>query len=346
MTENQRSKRTIRLRMVQTGEKDTEARRALLNPDNQSHSASRAGHLGTDADECLAGLEAHQAAWEYEDAIGDLAAIWKLDGDELRELGLLRSTARPVIWAVIKLSVTGFPGADLDSDAGWAAMLAVSRWKLLILQQAGFDAHLVDGHLRLIDLIESRIALWPAVDWTAAVHAHVQALVRASDSGRRRGQLLRAGADPAAMHVLNGAGWELRHPADHYFSRARAVMADPTLRRYLDRQIVMFAPSYAALTARDWSPAMSRADVNVDVLVADPAPTDWAHPVATTVVGVHRGDLTIGSEVGLRLVADHTATFNGTLLSVLGGERWLVCGRFLADATVVPVDGTRRLLTR
>jgi hypothetical protein len=68
--------------------------------------------------------------------------------------------------------------------------------------------------------------------------------------------------------------------------------------------------------------------------------------VPARVVGIHRRSVPIGAQVGLRLVTDRDATFDGTLLSVLSGERWLVCGTLLDDGTLLPSDGTRRLGTR
>jgi hypothetical protein len=84
----------------------------------------------------------------------------------------------------------------------------------------------------------------------------------------------------------------------------------------------------------------------VKVQILDPATTNWKRPVRVTVVGVHRGSLSIGSEIGLRLVADPKANFNGTLLNLLVGEGWLVCGAIRDDGTLLPQDGTRRLLPR
>jgi hypothetical protein len=47
--------------------------------------------------------------------------------------------------------------------------------------------------------------------------------------------------------------------------------------------------------------------------------------------------------MAVRLVEDFDGPFNGTLLGLLAGERWLLCARELRDGTVLPLNGTRRL---
>jgi hypothetical protein len=327
--------------MAETGEKYTEARRALLTPASQHDGPGPVMHHLTVADEYLAKIGAHQAAWEEDYPTAALAATQGFT-DELRDLYRLRAAAQPVIWVVIKLSAAGFPGADLDADAGWAAMLAVTRQDLLKLERASVDAALVKSHLGLIRIIESKVGLWLESDWVAAVQGRVQGLVDARDSGRHRGLQESSKSAVAEPTVLDNGAWTLRHPPDHFFSLARARMTDPALLKYLDGQIAAFAPSYTALAARDWSSDMSGAEVIVEVQILDPATTDWKQPVQATVVRVHRGSVSPGSQVGLRLVADADAAFNGKLLNVLGGERWLVCGALREDGTLLPLDGTRR----
>ena len=328
--------------MAQTGEKYTEARRALLLSDDQDDSAGPLVRAMTVAGEYLAEIGVHQEAWESEQAVADLAAM-KAFPDEVRDAELIRAAARPVVWVVIKLAVLAFPGADLDADAEWAAMLSVTRRELLTVKRAGIEAGLVDGHLRLIDIVESRIGVWPEPEWTTAVRVQVQGLIHARDSGRERGQRSRPQEAPAAGIDFAAGSSMLRHPTDHYFSMARASMTDPALMAYLDQQIAAFAPSYLALAARDWSSEETQAEIIVELQICEPIPPGWKDPVPATVVGVRRGSVPIGAQVGLRLVADRDAPFNGTLLSALSGERWLVYGALLDDGTLLPFDGTRRL---
>ena len=124
MTEDRRSKRAIRSRMAETGEKYTEARRALLPSDGQDGSTGSVVRAVTVADEYLAEMGVHQEAWESEQAVADLAAVQAFP-DELRDAELIRAAAQPVVSVVIKLAVLGFPGADLDTDADWAAQLSL-----------------------------------------------------------------------------------------------------------------------------------------------------------------------------------------------------------------------------
>jgi hypothetical protein len=331
--------------MAQTAEKYTEARRALVPSDGQDGSAGPVVRAVTVADEYLAEFGGHQDAWGSEQAVADLASVQAFP-DELRDAELIRAAAQPVVSVVIKLAFMGFPGADLDVDAGWAAKLSVTRRELLTLKGAGIDAGLVDGHLRLIDIIESRIGVWPEPEWTTAVRGQVQELVQARDSGRERGSRSSSQPAPTAGIDLAIGPWilrDLRHPTDHYFSMARASMTDPALVAYLDQQIAGFAPSYAALSAGDWSPQETQAEIVVELQISEPTSFGWKDPVPATVVGVHRASVPIGAQVGLRLVADQDAPFNGTLLSVLSGERWLVYGALLDDGTLLPSNGTRRL---
>lgn len=325
-----------------TGEKYTQARRALLASDDRKHAGSPAGRPRHIANEYLAELGAHQEALDTEFAVADLAAIEAFP-DGLRDFYLLQAATQPVIWVVIKLPAAGLPGTDLEADAGWAAMMAVTRREVLTLQRVGIDAGLADANLRLIDMIESRIGLWPEGEWTKVVRARVRALIDARDRGRERGPQFKPELAPSARRQLGTQAWMLRHPRDHYFSRARVTMTDPALVAYLDQLITTLAPRYAALAAADWSSEEAQAEIVVEIEFCEPVPTGWKVPVPATVVGAHRGDVAIDSRVGLRLVADPDAPFNGTLLSVLAGERWLVCGTLLDDGTLLPSDGTRRL---
>jgi hypothetical protein len=327
--------------MAETGEKYTEARRALLASDGQDVSAGPVVRRVTVADGFLAELSEHQDASDLEEAVADLAAMEAFP-DEVRDAELIRAASRPVVWAVIKLPIAGFPGADLDADAGWAARLSVTRRDLLTLQRAGIDPGLVDGHLRLIEIVESRLGAWPEIEWMEAVRHRVQEMVDARDRWRRVPGPSSPPAPAAGMDLAAGASM-LRHPADHYFSRARATMTDRPLVAYLDQQIAAFAPSYTALAARDWSSQETQAELIVELQISEQTPSGWKDPVPATVVGIHRGGAPMGAQVGLRLVADRDAPFNGTLLSALSGERWLVCGALLDDGTLLPSDGTRRL---
>jgi hypothetical protein len=126
-------------------------------------------------------------------------------------------------------------------------------------------------------------------------------------------------------------------------SPARARVSDPWFCAYLDDESAVLGPSYDALARLDWTAEEAQADVVVELETSSPRSPGWREPVPARVVGAGEGRVLVGSELGLRLVADPDATFNGTLISVLHGERWRVCGHLGNDGTVLPGDGTRRL---
>lgn len=89
---------------------------------------------------------------------------------------------------------------------------------------------------------------------------------------------------------------------------------------------------------------VDQAELMIELEVLTPVVCGWTEPIATTVVASHTPSVCVGDRIGLRLVAKPDAkTFNGTLISVRGGERWLTYAHCLADGTIVPDDGTRRI---
>ena len=107
-------------------------------------------------------------------------------------------------------------------------------------------------------------------------------------------------------------------------------------------QIDLLANSYAQLASADV--VVDQAELMIELEVLTPVVRGWTEPVATTVVATDTPSVCVGNRVGLRLVADPGAKgFNGTLISVRGGERWLTYAHRLADGTIVPDDGTRRI---
>lgn len=127
-----------------------------------------------------------------------------------------------------------------------------------------------------------------------------------------------------------------------YFQSARASATDNRLSELLAAQIALLAASYDRLAAQH--DAHDQAEVIAELGVLAPVGSDWREPVATAVLAVEKGAVSVGDQLGLRLVADPAAaTFNGTLVSVRAGERWLTYAHRLEDGTVVPDDGTRRI---
>jgi hypothetical protein len=87
-----------------------------------------------------------------------------------------------------------------------------------------------------------------------------------------------------------------------------------------------------------------RPSAAAELEVLEPVERGWSEPVATTVLASQTPSVSVGDRLGLRLVADPNATsFNGTLVSVRDGERWLTYAHRLEDRTIVPEDGTRRV---
>jgi hypothetical protein len=103
----------------------------------------------------------------------------------------------------------------------------------------------------------------------------------------------------------------------------------------------LLADSYQRLAARQVDTNQPELVVELEVLA--PVGHGWTEPVATTVLTSQTPSVSVGDRLGLRLVRDPKATsFNGTLVSVRGGERWLTYAYRLQDRTIVPEDGTRR----
>jgi hypothetical protein len=85
------------------------------------------------------------------------------------------------------------------------------------------------------------------------------------------------------------------------------------------------------------------AEVMLELGVIGPIGVGWREPVPTIVRTANTDAITVGEQVGLRLVADPDAMFNGTLVSVRPGERWLTIADAIHNGTIVPRDGSRRL---
>ncbi len=161
--------------------------------------------------------------------------------------------------------------------------------------------------------------------------------------GRRRGAELRRAHRPEELERPPVAGWLLRHPADHYFRRARITLTDPPLCAPIDAWIAAFAPSYTALAGQDWSAEHTRADLVAEIQLLQPVPDDWNEPVVAAVLATHRGSAPDGATIALRQVADPDAVFNGRCIDLLSGEGWLIWAHVCNDGTFVPGDGTRRI---
>jgi hypothetical protein len=270
--------------------------------------------------------------------------------EAMREARLLSAAAVPVVWIAIDFGVSGMPGVDLAMpgvdlarDADLAAGAALHRRWVLAHKTAGLNGRLAERNLRLLDRVCALIGSWPDPDWSEAVRRRVDELAAAMRRGRERGERLRATGQMADPPPVESVGWLLRNPGDHWFRFARVNVSDPTLCALIDAWITDFAPSYTTLASEDWEAEEARADLVVDLEVPAEIPRGWEEPIRAIVAAKLRGSVEIGSELPLRLIPDDNQCFNGTLISVLPGERWRTCARLLDDGSILPEDGTRRL---
>jgi hypothetical protein len=280
--------------------------------------------------------------WDREHAVE--IAQWLRDADPvLRDAELLYWAAQPVIGQMIHL-MHRWPGTDASEDAELTAAVALSRRQIVVFRAAGIDGGMADLNLAVLDWVDAQMQWRDDPEFASLVRARVDGLLDAGRRGRARGRMRRqtSSSPKAPRSSSNLAGWLLRHPTDHYFRSARANSTDNRLRALIDAQIDLLGDRYVRLA--DGHVATNQAGLVAELEVLAPVAHDWREPVATTVVATQTLSVSIGDQLGLRLVADPDAeTFNGTLISVRGGERWKTCAHRLKDGTVVPDDGTRRI---
>ena len=100
--------------------------------------------------------------------------------------------------------------------------------------------------------------------------------------------------------------------------------------------------NYTTLAEQDWSAEETQADLVAVVRVTEPR-ARWVEPVQAMVINRRAGDAQPGSTLAVCQVADPHAQFNGTLVSTLPQECWLICGHRRDDGSILVGDGTRRL---
>ena len=260
----------------------------------------------------------------------------------VREEQLLRSAAQPVQRFAMNFALDRWPGTEAAADATWAATVAMARRKIRINRECGIDLGLCELNLELMDWIEARIGTWDDQTFGRLVRASVDGLLDARRRGRERGRRLRQSRRvETAPRVPTSSAWALRHPSDHYFQRALENIEDERLHKLATGQIDLLTSSYTRLA--DHPAAPGHAEMIIELEVKGPVPQGWGEPVTVRIRSVRAGSISGGAEVGLRLVADPAARFNGTLISLRTGEKWLTYADRLPDGTIVPADGTRRL---
>ena len=208
---------------------------------------------------------------------------------------------------------------------------------------AGSDGASTARNLALIDRICALLGDWPEPDWS------MSSSFASNQPPRHAGAVERedsSSAKPASARTRRRArplaGDPLRHPSDHYFSKALEVVSDSLLPR-CNEWAAALGSSYGALTTQDWSTEQSPVDVLAEVGVIEAPVADWTERVSPRVLKSQQGDTAPGSTLALRQVADPLAAFNGKLFSMLSGKHWLVCGDRLDDGSILVRDGTRRV---
>jgi hypothetical protein len=111
----------------------------------------------------------------------------------------------------------------------------------------------------------------------------------------------------------------------------------------IEAQIAKLARNYQQLCRLDWSGEEATADVVCEMRVVSVSPARGKEPVAAVVTAPIKGDTSLGEQIDVALVEDPDVTFNGTLVSLLPGDRWRICARVRENDTLLPLDGTRRL---
>ena len=156
-----------------------------------------------------------------------------------------------------------------------------------------------------------------------------------------RGRELRTSQQQTDSEDWPTVGWLLRHPGDYWLHQAAHRVSDPDCKALIECQIAKLRPSYDELCGLDLAAEEAAAEVICEVEIVDVSPGRWNEPVSAVVTAPVRG-VELDQEITVRLVEDPDAQFNGTLVGLLGGERWRLCASKLEDGTMLPLDGTRR----
>jgi hypothetical protein len=259
-----------------------------------------------------------------------------------RDALALFAALQPVIGIAIRLGAGSAPGEEANDDASWAAVVALARREVLAQQAAGIDRGLADDNLRLLDRIDAQIGEWLADGWDDVVRIRVQELVEARERGALRGRELRNSRDETDTMTGSTPGWLLRHPNDHWLHQAVQGVSDPDSKALIDSLIAKLRPSYDQMCGLDLVAEEAVADVICETEIVDASPGRWQEPASAVVTAAVRGNMLTDQQIAVRLIEHPDAQFNGTLVSVLAGERWHICARRLRDGTLLPLDGTRR----
>lgn len=298
----------------------------------------------TVADDHLARVGSGVDEWVREEATWASESDARLPGC-VREALAFSWVLQPVVGIAIRLGAGRLPGDDVQEDAEWAASVALARREVLALRRAGIDCGLAADNLRLLEQIDALIGNWRDTDWDDLARGQVQGLVDACRRGRQRGRELRQARGHTELQDTQSAGWLLRQPNDHWLRHAASRVKDAECRVVMEAQIARLAPSYDQLCRLNWTAEEAVADVicEMRVLGTPGRWIGWTKPVSAVVTAPVKGTTSVDQQIAVRLVDYPNGPFNGTLVSLLACERWLLCARELADGTLLPLDGSRRL---
>jgi hypothetical protein len=296
----------------------------------------------TIADVELARIGSVLDTWDHRDAV--VSPVERLRGPA--EVNNAHFEAlQPIIGITIKLGVGPTPGSDREADAEWAASSALARRDVLANQTAGIDHGLAAGSLGLLERIDALAGTHNDHDWEQLVRQRVTEGVDARKQGRQRGRELRRlrESDPQSepWEPLP-AGWPLRHPTDYWLRQAAPTITDAACRSLLQAQIKLLTRAYQQLRDLDWAVEEAAADVVCEVHVIDAPRGASEQSVRAVVIAAAKGGVPVDHQIKLRVVKDPTGPYNGKLVSMLVGERWLICAHQLKDNSLLPLDGTRR----
>lgn len=300
---------------------------------DRSQPGSSSSLLMTIADDHLEQAGAELDAWDRADAVELLELERSMPGPVRGELQARHGT-RPVMGLVVRLATGQVPGAELQEDARWCASTALARRQVLAYWAGGAGHEHTEANLALLDHLDSCIGDWPQPEWEVALTDCVDGLVTARRRGRERRVQLSHGSDPSWQPRGGPTDWLLRHPSDHYFRRASAATPDSWLRDHLDNRVRALSGPYAALAGHSSKRHGLDAEVIAEIeVLADSSPR-FDEPVPTVVSTSRTGPLQPGTKLPVRQVEDPAAPFNGTLISLTKGERWLIYGSLTSDGAV------------
>jgi hypothetical protein len=259
-----------------------------------------------------------------------------------RETLALSRALQPVILVIMKLGAGPAPGVDASEDVSWAAVVALARRDVVAQQAAGIDKGLTGDCLRLLARIDALIGQGPGDGWNDAVQVRVKELVEARQQGALRGRELRRSRQETDARDWPTVVWLLRHPEDYWLRQAVQGVADAACKLLIESLIAKLQPSYDQMCGLDLAAEEAAAELICEAEIVEVSPGRWKEPASAVVTVAIKGNTVADQQIAIRLVEDPDAQFNGTIVSLLAGERWRICAREFKDGTLLPLDGTRR----